>query len=81
MDPGFFKLMAMIASYLKSGTVWWNMPFVLILAFTFQHREQLMRTNLFDSYPDPLPKAKQRCNDPVLGACIFVLVVRIRAES
>ncbi|KAK3728602.1 hypothetical protein QZH41_011684 [Actinostola sp. cb2023] len=31
------------------------------------HRERMMDSNLFDSYPDPLPLKKFTCLDPVLG--------------
>lgn len=58
----------MIQEFLKQpGHVWWQMSLVLTMAYTFFVRERLLDHNIFDSYPNPLPAVKRRCNDPVLG--------------
>lgn len=40
---------------------------VLTMAYTLFERERLLDYAIFDSYPNPLPQVKRRCNDPVLG--------------
>lgn len=67
MDPGLAYLAYLIKIYLLRGHVWWHMPLVLAMAYTLFVRERLLDYALFDSYPNPLPQVKQRCNDPVLG--------------
>lgn len=67
MDPGLVYLSQLIKFYLLKGHVWWHMPLVLTMAYTLFVRERLLNYALFDSYPDPLPQVKRRCNDPVLG--------------
>ena len=44
---------------------------VLTMAYTLFERERLLDYAIFDSYPNPLPQVKQRCNDPVLGRYIL----------
>ena len=70
MDPGLIYLAGLIKKYLATGHVWWHMPLVLTMAYTLFVRERLLDTALFDSYPNPLPQVKMRCNDPVLGKVI-----------
>ena len=67
MDPGLNYLAQLIGGYLARGHVWWHMPLVLTMAYTLLVRERLLDNALFDSYPNPLPQVKMRCNDPVLG--------------
>lgn len=67
MADGLRILLGMAKFFLDQGIPWWKMPFVVILAFSFYHREELLGSALFDSYPNPLPKNKLRCNDPMLG--------------
>lgn len=67
MDPGLLQLLRLIKGYLLTGHVWWHMPLVLTMAYTLFVRERLLDHALFDSYPNPLPQVKRRCNDPVLG--------------
>ena len=73
MDPGIVRLLYMIKVYLLSGHVWWHMPLVLTMAYTLFVRERLLDNALFDSYPNPLPQVKQRCNDPVIGKSYTVV--------
>jgi len=70
MDPGLITLAQLIGRYLASGHVWWHMPLILTMAYTLFVRERLLDNALFDSYPNPLPQVKMRCNDPVLGKVI-----------
>ena len=71
MDPGLVRLAQLVNYYLVVLRVdWWKMPVLLIMAYTLFERNRLMDHNLFDSYPDPLPAVKQKCNDPVLGRLI-----------
>lgn len=76
MDPGLRHIYFMIQEFLKQpGHVWWQMSLVLTMAYTFFVRERLLDHNIFDSYPNPLPAVKRRCNDPVLGEipqCLYV---------
>ena len=44
---------------------------VLTMAYTLFVRERLLDNAIFDSYPNPLPRVKRRCNDPVLGRYIL----------
>lgn len=67
MDPGLIHFAKVIGEYLASGHVWWQMPLVLTMAYTLLQRERLLDNALYDSYPNPLPQVKMRCNDPVLG--------------
>lgn len=67
MDPGLIHLAKVIGDFLASGHVWWQLPLVITMAYTLLERERLLDNALFDSYPNPLPQVKMRCNDPVLG--------------
>ncbi|KAJ7394162.1 Prostaglandin G/H synthase 1 [Desmophyllum pertusum] len=67
MDPGLVHLLRLIKGYLLTGHVWWHMPLLLTMAYTLFVREKLLNIALHDSYPNPLPQIKRRCNDPVLG--------------
>ena len=73
MDPGILRLLYMIKVYLLSGHVWWHMPLVLTMAYTLFVRERLLDNALYDSYPNPPPQVKQRCNDPVIGKSYAVV--------
>lgn len=67
MDPGLRYLIGLVFYGLKQVKVWWHLPLVLTMTYTFYVRERLLNNSLFDAYPNPLPQAKRRCNDPVLG--------------
>lgn len=67
MDPGLRYLIGLVFYGLKQVKVWWHLPLVLTMTYTFYVRERLLNNALFDAYPNPLPQAKRRCNDPVLG--------------
>jgi len=67
MDPGLRYLIGLVFYGLKQVKVWWHLPLVLTMTYTFYVRERLLNNSLFDAYPNPLPQVKRRCNDPVLG--------------
>lgn len=81
MDPGLRYLIGLVFYTLKQVKVWWHLPLVLTMTYTFYVRERLLSNSLFDAYPNPLPQAKRRCNDPVLGKvdykCLsFFVIIR-----
>ena len=76
MANGLVQLYLMIKAYLSTGRVWWHMPLALTMAYSLFERERLLNFALFDSYPNPLPGLKRRCNDPMLGkAGLFALYI------
>lgn len=67
MDPALVYLIKLVVYHLTRVPVWWHLPLVLTMTYTFYVQERLQNNALFDSYPSPLPQVKRRCNDPVLG--------------